>query len=139
MKKLLCLLLLCGTIVYAQAQKISAKDVPAPVTDAFNKTHTSPKDVEWLKDGKYYRVEYTVNKLENAISYDITGVVINSKEGIPVLNLPKCVGDYVRIQYPHDDIKKAFKVTDTSMVLTYEADVNDKQLRFDVNCTLISS
>jgi hypothetical protein len=138
MKKLFFLLLLSGVIVSVQAQKINAKDVPAPITDTFNKTHMSPNDVNWLKDGKYYRVEYTVNKLDNAITYDMNGALIVTREGIPVLNLPKCVGDYVRIQYPHNNIKKAFKNTDEHMVITYEAEVNDKHLHFDMSCNLMT-
>lgn len=132
-------MLLCGVIAHTQAQKIEAKDVPAPITDTFNKTHTSPNNVEWLKDGKYYRVDYAVNKLENAITYDINGATISSRVGLPVLNLPKCVGDYVRVQYPHNDIKKAFKVTDANLVVSYEAEVNNKRLHFDLACNLVES
>ena len=47
MKKLFSLFFLSGFIINASAQKLDAKDVPAPVTDAFNTTHASVKDADW--------------------------------------------------------------------------------------------
>ena len=104
MKKLLSLLLLSGLVITACAQKLDPKEVPAPVTDAFNTAHPSTKDADWKKEGKYYTVAYDLNKLNNSVTYDINGGLITTDEGIPVLNLPKCVADYVRLKYPHNKI-----------------------------------
>ena len=54
MKNLFSLLLLSFVFVQIHAQRLEAKDVPAPVTDAFNTAHPSVKDADWKKDGKYY-------------------------------------------------------------------------------------
>ena len=78
-----------------------------------------------------------MNKLNNSVSNDINGTQIITEEGIPAPNLPKCVGDYVRIKYTHHKIKKASKFTDADMVVSYLALVDDKFLRFDTNCNLI--
>ena len=139
MKKLFSLLFLLGFIINVSAQKLDAKDVPAPVTDAFNTTHPLTKDADWTKDGKYYTVEYDVNKLHNAVTYDINGGLVATDQGLPVLNLPKCVADYVRLKYPHNKIKKASKMTDADHVVSYSAKVDDQRLRFDVACNLLSA
>ena len=139
MKNLLSLLLLSFVFAQIHAQKLDAKDVPAPVTDAFNTSHSSVKDADWKKDGKYYGVAYQVNKLDNTVTYDINGAVVSTTEGIPVLNLPKCVADYVRLKYPHNKIKKASKTTDASNTVSYTAKVDDQNLRFDESCNLTST
>jgi hypothetical protein len=139
MKKLLSLLFLTGLFITLKAQKLDAKDVPAPVTDAFNTTHTGAKDVEWKKDGKYYTVEFETNKLNNAVTYEIGGNVFMTTDGIPVLNLPKCVADYVRLKNPHDKIKKASKLTDANNVVSYKAKVDGQDLHFDNTCNLIGT
>lgn len=139
MKKLFSLLLLCGILVNTQAQKLEAKDVPAPVTDAFSKTNPTVKDADWKKDGKYYKVMFQVNKLDNSITYDINADIAKTEEGLPVLNLPKCVADYVRINYRHHNIKKACKITDAGSIVSYKAKVDDMYLHFDSNCNFLSS
>jgi len=136
MKNLLSLLLLSFIAVQIHAQKLEAKDVPAPVTDKFNTTHPAVKDADWKKDGKYYSVGYQVNKLDNTVTYDINGGLVNTNEGIPVLNLPKCVADYVRLKYPHDKIKKATKTTGTDNTVSYIAKVDNQNLHFDLSCNL---
>ena len=126
--------------VQIHAQKLEAKDVPAPVTDAFNTSHPSVKDADWKKDGKYYSVGYQVNKLDNTITYDINGGLVSTNEGIPVLNLPKCVADYVRLKYPHNKIKKASKTTTSAdNAVSYIAKVDDQNLHFDVSCNMTAS
>src|SRR5450432_3288470 len=139
MKNLLSLLLLSFVFVQIHAQKLDAKDVPAPVTDAFNTSHSSVKDADWKKDGKYYSVGYQVNKLDNTVTYDINGALVSTNEGIPVLNLPKCVADYVRLKYPHNKIKKASKTTAADNVVSYIAKVDDQNLRFDESCNMTST
>lgn len=139
MKKLLALICLSFLFAHVQAQKLDAKDVPAPVTDAFNTSHHGVKDADWKKDGKYYSVGYEVNKLDNTVTYDISGSLITTNEGIPVLNLPKCVADYVRLKFPHDKIKKASKITAVDKTVSYKAKVDDQNLYFDVSCNLINT
>jgi hypothetical protein len=139
MKNLLSLLFLSFVFVQIHAQKLDAKDVPAPVTDAFNTSHPSVKDADWKKDGKYYGVGYQVNKLDNTVTYDINGALVSTNEGIPVLNLPKCVADYVRLKYPHNKIKKASKITDADNAVSYIAKVDDQNLHFDVSCNMTST
>ncbi|MEO5685543.1 MAG: hypothetical protein ABIQ88_23050 [Chitinophagaceae bacterium] len=139
MKKLVSLSILCGFIINAGAQKLDAKDVPAPVTDAFNTKYPSTKDANWKKDGKYYTVEYDINKLHNAVTYEINGGLIATDEGLPVLNLPKCVADYVRLKYPRNKIKKASKMTDADHIVSFSAKVDDQRLRFDSSCNLMSA
>jgi len=139
MKNLFSLLLLSFVFVQIHAQRLEAKDVPAPVTDAFNTAHPSVKDADWKKDGKYYSAGYQVNKLDNAVTYDINGGLISTIEGIPVLNLPKCVADYVRLKYPHNKIKKASKTTAADNAVSYTAIVDDQNLHFDVSCNLTST
>ena len=139
MKNLFSLLLLSFVFVQMHAQKLDAKDVPAPVTDAFNTSHPSVKDADWKKDGKYYSVAYEVNKLDNTVTYDINGALVTTNEGIPVLNLPKCVADYVRLKYPHDKIKKASKVTAADNMVSYIAKVDNQNLHFDLACNLTSA
>ena len=53
--------------------------------------------------------------------------------------LPAPVLSYVKQNYKEDEVKKAFKVTDASGVITYKAKVKDLHLLFDANGTFIKA
>ena len=62
MKKLFLLFALAAVISNVQAQKCSAKDVPAPVMDAFNKAYPNEKKCHWGKDSIDYQVSFFTGK-----------------------------------------------------------------------------
>ncbi len=63
MKKIILSLAIVGFVSHAQAQKISAKDVPAEVKEAFSKAYPSVTDMDWSKDGSNLKQNMTQKKL----------------------------------------------------------------------------
>ncbi len=139
MKLLVLLIIMAAFITQAQAQKVNAKDVPAPVTNAFNVSHPNQKDVDWSKDGKNYEAEFDMNKEDVSITYDVTGKLLDTEVEMAASALPASIQTYVVKHYKDHEIKEASKTTDFNGVVTYEAQVKGMDLIFDANGNFIKS
>ena len=139
MKKLILLLLIGGLFTKAEAQKLSAKDVPSAVMNAFNKAYPSIKDVDWSKKGDDYTASYDSKKVDNSVTYEVNGKLIETEIKIAPSTLPSGVMEYVKKNYKEDEVKEASKITDASGTVTYEAEVKDLDLIFDSKGDFIKS
>lgn len=140
MKKLILVLAIAGISAHVQAQKVKTSSVPVAVTTAFNKSHQTVKEVEWsLKDGNNYEAEYKEGKVEMFTKYDASGNLMETKMEIAGSELPAPVMSYIKQNYKEDEVKKAFKITDSYSTVTYKAKVKDMILLFDSNGTFIKS
>ncbi len=137
MKFLVLLIIMTAYFTQAQAQKVNAKDVPAPVTNAFNVSHPNQKDVDWSKDGKNYEAEFDVDKKDVSITYDVTGKLLDTEMEIEVSALPASVKSYMKTNYKDHEIKSASKTTDLNGVVTYEAHIQGLDVIFDANGNFI--
>jgi hypothetical protein len=139
MKKIILSLAIVGFVSQTQAQKISAKDVPSVVKEAFSKAYPSVTDVDWSKDGSNFEAEYDAKKVDMSITYSPTGKLIETEMGIPTSSLPAGVMEYVKKNYKEDEVKEASKITDANGVITYEAEVKGLDLIFDSKGNFIKS
>ena len=139
MKKLFLLLALAAYVSNAQAQKCSAKDVPAPVTDAFNKAYPVAKKCHWGKDSINYQVSFFTGKAPISITYNATGKRIITEMQMPVEDLPQTVTEYVQKNYPGEIFVDVAQITDAGGVITYEVQVKDIDLIFDSKGNFITS
>ena len=139
MKYLVLLIILAAFITQAQAQKVNAKDVPAPVTNAFKVSHPTQKDIDWSKDGKNYEAEFDMNKEDVSITYDASGKLLDTEVEMEASALPASIQTYVENNYKEHEIREASKTTDFSGVLTYEAQVQGMDLIFDANGNFLRS
>ena len=139
MKKVFLLLAIIGFITQVDAQKMKTSNTPAAVTAAFNTAHPSAKDVDWtLREGNKYEAEFHESGVEKYAVYDASGNLIETKMEVSGSTLPAPIISYVKQNYGEDEVRKAFKVTDASGVVTYRAKVKDSHLLFDSNGTFIS-
>lgn len=139
MKKLFFLLAIVGFFLQANAQKIIEKDVPTAVTAAFYKSHPTLKDVDWSKDKEYYVAKYAVDKADVCTYYNAPGKVIKTKMAIVAAAVPVPVLEYMKTNYKEDEVKDAFKITDSEGVVTYETKVKGILLFFDAKGVFIKS
>jgi acyl-CoA synthetase (AMP-forming)/AMP-acid ligase II len=139
MKKLMILLAFAGFFMQTQAQKLMEKEVPTAVTAAFYKAHPTLKDVDWSRDKEYYVAKYEIEKADIWTYYDAAGKVLKAKMAIVAGALPAPIMEYVKKTYKEDEVKDAYKITDSEGVVTYEAKVKDMNLFFNSKGDFIKS
>ena len=139
MKNLLLLIAIVGFVGSVQAQKLTAKDVPAAVKKAFTKAYPMEKDVDWSKDGKNFEAQYDAKPGDMSITYKPDGELVETEMDIPVASLPEGVSAYVKKNHKDHKIKEAAKITNADGTVTYEAEVNGMDLIFDSNGKYLKS
>jgi hypothetical protein len=115
----------------ASAQKIKSTEVPASVTTAFKKQYANVTDVKWKKETDNFEASFDLTKIDHSVLYNAQGKVLEVEEEIELKQLPAGVADYVKSKYKNESIEEASKVIDSNGVVTYEAEVKDKDLLFD--------
>ena len=131
MKKLFFLLAAVASVSFANAQKVSEKEVPAVVKSAIHKNHPNAKDLKWEKEKGNYEAGFEVGEQDYSVLIAASGQIIETEVEIKVDALPAGVKEYVSKNYAGQKIKEAAKITDAKGVVTYEAELKGKDLIFD--------
>ncbi len=131
MKKIILSVAAGFTIFNSYAQKMKEADVPATVKSAFAKQYAAVKVVNWeMEDGKY-EAGFDLNKVKTSVLIDPKGNITETESKIAVSALPKTVTDYCVKNYADKKIAEASKIVDAKGVITYEAEINKKDVLFD--------
>ena len=121
------------------SQKITEKELPAPVKTTFSKAYDKPGKVKWNKEGKNeYEASFILNGKDISVVYSDDGVLQETETEISVAELPAAVTDYVTKNYKNTKIGEAAKIIKKDGSVVYEAEVNKKDLLFDVSGKLLS-
>ena len=140
MKKLSTLLAGIFLVIFCFAQKVKNSDVPAPVKSALQNKYPDSKNVYWEKEKGNYEANWGgKSKEDNSVQFTPTGEFIEYVKAIPVSELPKQVGDYVKSHYKGAKITEAGKVTDAHGKIFYEAEVKGKDIVFDEHGNFVKS
>lgn len=129
-----------SAITFAQKENVEKGEkkgkisVPADVKSALLKKYPEATNPAWEKEKGNYEANWGGKSGEDhSVLFTPAGVFIEIVNAIPVSQLPKAVSDYVTAHYPKSKITEAGKVTDASGKQYYEAEVNRKDLLFDLN------
>ena len=133
MKKIILMIAMAGLITQAKSQTVYQKDVPVIVVKTFTTSYPNVNDVDWSRDGNYYVAEYDVNETPMYVVYDMTGNYIQSKQKIKSSQLPISIMSYVKTNYKEDEIRRAYKLTDSNGVVSYKVKVKGDYLLFDAD------
>lgn len=117
----------CATTA-ANAQKLTAEKVPAPVKTAFEKLHPHTK-VNWEMDKKNYEAEFTANGKKTSEVYNAGGALLETEVSIKISELPASVQSKLKGM----KVAEAAKITKAGGSVNYEAEVKGKDLLFDPN------
>ena len=108
---------------YAQERKIAKKDVPGPVTSAFQKSYPQAEIRGYAKEmegGKiYYEIESMNGKMSLDALYFPDGSLAEVEEGISPADLSPLVKEGVSVKHAHATITRAEKTT-LGDKITYE-------------------
>lgn len=124
------------TTVFAQKEenekKLKAANVPAAVTSAFAKQFPNA-EAKWEKEGDSYEGEFEQNGKGLTVVFNATGTLLETEREIETAELPANVAKYIAEHHKGAKIKEAAKITDAKGTVTYEAEINGKDLLFDAN------
>lgn len=139
MKQSLLFVFLCVLALSVAAQKISDKEVPQAVKEAFAKKFPGAKVEHWQKENVNYEAEFDFEKAEMSANFDEKGNCLETETEIQTNDLPTAIKSYLEKNVPGKKIKEAAKITDASGKLSYEAEVNHRDYIFDAQGNFISS
>lgn len=131
MKKLIFLLAAVASVSFANAQKVSDKDVPAMVKSALQKNYPNAKELKWEKEKGNYEVGFELAKTDYSVLIDASGNILETEIEIKMDALPANAKAYVSKNYAGQKIREVAKITNSKGVVTYEVEVKGKDLIFD--------
>ena len=131
---LIAILLALNAVTFAQ-EKNEMKNkvaVPSAVKAALSKKYPNASKVTWEKEHGNYEANWGGKSGEdNSVQFTPAGDFIEIVNAIPVSQLPPTVIAYVKEHYKGAKITEAGKVTDAKGKLSFEAEVNRKDIIFD--------
>jgi Putative beta-lactamase-inhibitor-like, PepSY-like len=131
MKKLFALISVSIVFLFnAEAQKIDASKVPAPVKASFAKQFPGTA-AKWEKEDGKYEAGFKQNGNTMSALFEATGTMTESEMDIKVSDLPASVLTYVKKHYKGKPIKEGAKITKADGTVNYEAEVAGKDVIFD--------
>jgi Putative beta-lactamase-inhibitor-like, PepSY-like len=114
---------------FAQEEKKSMP--PAAAKTAFEKAFPGAEKIKWGKEKAGYEAEFVLKGKQLSAVYDNSGALKETEEDITIAALPLPVTIYIKQHYTNAVIKEAAKITKPGGDITYEAEVNKKDLIFD--------
>ncbi|ASK29173.1 hypothetical protein CEY12_03210 [Chryseobacterium sp. T16E-39] len=133
MKKLAVLVIMISGATIVHAQKIQQAKVPASVQTTFKTQFPEAKKVKWEKEKDNFEAEFQSNGIAYSVLFGGGGDIIEKEVPIKVNTLSTSIKQFITDKYPDQKIKEAAKITDSKGVMTYEAEVDGKDLIFDMN------
>lgn len=124
-------------VSFANAQKVSDKEVPTAVKTTLQKNYPNAKELKWEKENGNYEAEFEVGETDYSLLIDVSGNILEIEIEIKVDALPAKAKEYVSKNYAGQKIKEAAKIIDNKGVVTYEAEIKGKDLIFDSNGNFI--
>lgn len=120
------------------AQKTIA--VPQVVKTALAKKYPKAKHVNWEKEKGNYEANWGGKSGEhNSVLFSASGQFIEIAKAISVKQLPASSLDYIKSHYKGSAINEAALVTDFKGEVTYEAEINHRELVFDEHGSFINT
>lgn len=133
MKKIVLMVVLVAAIgTQGNARQLKADKVPAAVKTAFIKQYPGIT-AKWEKEDGLFEASFKQNGVSVSAMYEANGTLTETETAIKITALPAAALAYVKEYYTGKTIKEAAKITKADGAVNYEAEVNGKDLIFDVN------
>ncbi|HMH33038.1 MAG TPA: PepSY-like domain-containing protein [Puia sp.] len=117
----------------ANAQKLDASKVPAPVKESFAKKYPKIASVKWELEKGNYEAGFKQDGQSISVLFTANGTMTESEVDIKTSELPAAALSYVKTHYKGKSIKEGAKITKVNGEINYEAEVNGKDVIFDAN------
>lgn len=134
MKKIILVLLTCLISLLSFTQKIHpTAQVPSKIQIAFKKMYPKALIQKWNDESPIWEAKYVNGAEKGAISFNANAKVVETELVIQESQLPanRSIQKYVKRFYPQERIKGCEKITKANGMITYEIQVEGKELVFD--------
>lgn len=131
MKKLILFAIAIATVSFASAQKVQETEVPTVVKAGLQKQYPAVKNVKWEKEDGNYEASFKKEQTEYSVTLTSQGSVVETEVAIAFEALPAPAKDYVHSHYADKEIKETAKITNAKGTVTYEVEIDGKDLIFD--------
>ena len=131
---LIAILLTLNAVTFAQEknEKQNKVVVPSAVKTALSKKYPDASKVTWERENGNYEANWGGKSGEdNSVQFTPAGDFIEIVNAISISELPPPAIAYVKEHYKGAKITEAGKVIDAKGTLSYEAEVNRKDIIFD--------
>jgi hypothetical protein len=118
------------------SQKITEKDVPAPVKIAFNNKFPGATDIKWEKENKKeFEANFKMNNAEVSANFGLDGTWVETETTIPSSELPAAVANAVNKKYPGAVYGVTEKIEKPGAKILYEVNltVNGKKKELELS------
>jgi hypothetical protein len=119
-----------------EEKTVEATTIPTVVTAAFEQQFKSSTP-EWEKEDNGYEATFKQDGKKVSVTFSETGMITETETEIVVSELPAAITEYLDKNHAGAKPEEAAKITNADGVVTYEAEVDDKDLIFDENGNLI--
>lgn len=133
------LILACFIFSFATigcSQKISEKDLPAPVKTAFNNKFPGATAIKWEKENKKeVEANFKMNNTDVSANFGLDGTWVETETTIPASELPAAVTNVVNAKYPKAVYGRTEKIEKPGSKILYEVNitVNGKKKELEMN------
>lgn len=112
--------------------------IPQAARNAFAKEFPNATHIDWDKeDDGSLEVNFEQGGKHNSATFFADGKIKESEVEISESALPTPIRQYIQTNYPKTPIKSAAVIKDSAGKVTYEVEVNSKELFFDANGKLL--
>ncbi len=139
MIKLILTFALAGFFMQAQAQNLRAIDIPMAVTAAFDQAYPAIQTVDWSKAGDNFAAEYKADTLNRSVTYNSSGMLVETNTEILEAALPSPVMDYLNENYKDNKVNETSEITDADGIVTYKTKIKGMDLTFDSKGKFVKS
>ena len=114
------------------AQKIKDSDVPQVVKNAFIKSYPD-QSAKWEKEKGNYEASFKKDGKTMSATFESNGNFLESETDIRESELPPAALNYIKTSYKGKKIKESAKITSAAGMVTFEAEIDGKDVIFDNN------
>ena len=125
-----------------QEKKLTQKQVPKEVLEAFHKAFPQATNIKYESEGRkektVYEIDFNEQGLAREASYAANGSVLETEEEIKLEELPAAVTDAIMKAHPHATVAEAEKVLKPNGTISgYEVEIKDggKELEIKLDTT----
>lgn len=117
--------------IASYAQQAVKDKVPAAVQSSFSKMYPLAGKVTWGKEDGNYEASFIKDKVSHSVLIDGHGKVIETEVGITFRELPLATRQYIAAHFKNAKITETARITDSKGKVTYEAEINRKDVLFN--------
>jgi hypothetical protein len=130
MIKLILTFTIAAFFMQAQAQNLRGIDISISVTTSLHEAYPSIL-ADWSKDGDNFEAKYKADSLNRTVTYNSSGILIETNTEILEAALPVPVMEYLNENYKDQEVNEISKITNANGIVIYETKIKVMDLTFD--------